>query len=57
MHRHAIFLPADTPPGDYTLLVGLYETRTGLRMDVWDEAGNAVGNGLTLPPVTIRPIG
>jgi len=57
MDRHAIFLPADMPPGDYTLQVGLYETRTGLRMDVLDEAGNSVGNGLTLPPVTIRPRG
>jgi hypothetical protein len=54
MDRHAIFLPDDIPPGDYPLQVGLYEGRTGLRMDVLDEAGNPVGNALTLTAVTVR---
>jgi hypothetical protein len=53
--RHAIFLPADMPPGDYSLQVGVYEARTDLRMDVLDSAGNPAGNSLLLNGVTIRP--
>jgi uncharacterized membrane protein len=53
--RHAIFLPADMPPGDYSLQVGVYEARTDLRMDVLDSAGNPAGNSLQLSGVTIRP--
>jgi 4-amino-4-deoxy-L-arabinose transferase-like glycosyltransferase len=53
--RHAIFLPADMPPGDYSLQVGMYEARTDLRMDVLDSAGNPAGNSLLLNSVTIRP--
>lgn len=56
MDRHAIFLPDDMPPGDYPLKVGLYETRTGLRMDMLDKLDNPAGNTLTLPAVTIRPM-
>ncbi len=51
--RHLIFLPADIPPGNYPLQVGLYEVRTGLRMDLLDEMNNPAGNMLNLPPVTI----
>jgi hypothetical protein len=54
MDRHAIFLPADIPPGEYPLQIGLYEVRTNLRMDMLDELSNPAGNALTLPPVTIR---
>jgi hypothetical protein len=53
--RHAIFLPADIPPGDYSLRVGVYEAHTNLRMDVLDSAGNPAGNSLLLSSVTIRP--
>ncbi len=53
--RHAIFLPADMPPGDYSLQVGVYEARTDLRMDVLDSAGNPAGNSLLLNGVTVRP--
>lgn len=54
LDRHAIFLPDDLPPGSYALQVGLYETRTGLRMDVLDDLGNPAGNAVTLPAVTVR---
>ncbi len=52
--RHAVFLPGDMPPGDYPLKVGLYETRTTLRMDLLDELGNPAGNALSIPPITVR---
>ncbi|MFQ5577449.1 MAG: glycosyltransferase family 39 protein, partial [Anaerolineae bacterium] len=54
MDRHVIQLPAGMPPGEYPLQVGLYEIRSGLRMDALDEAGNPAGNALSLPPVTVR---
>jgi hypothetical protein len=53
--RHAIFLPADLPPGSYSLQVGVYDARTDLRMDVLDSAGNPAGNSLLLNSVTMRP--
>lgn len=52
--RHAIFLPDDMPPGDYALQVGLYEIRSGLRMDVLDEFENPAGNALSLPAIFVR---
>ncbi len=52
--RHAIFLPDDMPPGIYPLRVGIYEIRSGLRMDVLDDLGNPIGNFLPLEPVAIR---
>jgi hypothetical protein len=30
--RHSILLPAELPPGDYTLVVGLYDPNTGERL-------------------------
>jgi hypothetical protein len=56
LDRHAIFLPEDMSPGDYPLQVGLYEVRTGLRMDMLDEQGNPAANTLALPAVTVRPV-
>ena len=52
--HHAVAIRADTPPGDYHLLVGLYLPRTGRRLDVLDEASNPVSNSVELTIVTIR---
>jgi len=52
--RHAIFLPEDIPEGEYVVSVGLYEERTGQRMDLLDEDGSPTGTALTLPPVQLR---
>ncbi len=52
--QHAITLKADTPPGDYPILVGLYRPDTGLRLDVLDGAGQPVANFVKLATVTIR---
>jgi hypothetical protein len=52
--QHAITLKADTPPGDYPILVGMYRPDTGLRLDVLDEAGQPVANFVKLAMVTIR---
>jgi hypothetical protein len=53
--RHVIRLPADVPPGDYLLQVGLYEPQTGLRMDFLDVLGNPQGTSFVLTRVTIQP--
>jgi hypothetical protein len=51
--QHAIYLPPDTPPGDYPLQVGLYLADTLERLDVLDEAGNPMGTSVTLTQVSI----
>ncbi len=53
--RHALFLPQTRPSGEYTIQLGLYETRTGLRLDILDKAGQPMGTSLALPPITISP--
>jgi len=42
---HAFPLPADTPPGDYRLVAGLYDPATGARL----------GEEIDLGPVEVRP--
>jgi hypothetical protein len=39
---HAIVLPADVPPGQYHLLVGMYDLETLVRLPRLDGAGDAV---------------
>jgi hypothetical protein len=51
--RHSLPLPADLPPGDYTLRVGLYEPQTGLRMDRLDSLGNPQGVSFELARITL----
>lgn len=34
LDRHGLFIPYGTPPGDYHLIVGLYEAATGVRLPV-----------------------
>ncbi len=51
--RHLLKLPANLPPGDYRIQVGLYEPETGLRMDRLDSLGNPQGVSFELTTVTI----
>jgi hypothetical protein len=53
--RHVVALPADIPPGEYPLQVGLYEPQTVLRMDRLDTVGNAQGTDLTIAAVQVSP--
>jgi len=55
--RHVVRLPADIPPGSYSLRVGLYEPETRLRMDLLDPLGNPQGTDFGLTAVTVRPGG
>lgn len=47
--RYTIALPADLPPGSYSLIVGMYDAATGARL-LWDNGRDAIElEKLTLP--------
>ena len=51
--NHGLLIPADLPPGDYTLLLGLYDLADpGARLEVGGET--AVDNALPLTRITIK---
>ena len=41
---HSLALPADLPPGDYTVATGLWVQSEGWRLPVFDEAGQTIGD-------------
>jgi hypothetical protein len=59
---YSIPLPADMPPGEYQVIVGLYtcdtlppgECGNGERLPVTDAAGNPLGDALSLQTITVR---
>ena len=52
---HTIRVLPGTPPGDYTLVVGLYTLSDGRRAPVLDAAGNIIGDSVQLAlPVRVR---
>lgn len=53
--RHVVALPADIPPGEYALQVGLYEPQTEQRMDWLDALGNPQGTAYRLAAVSVGP--
>jgi hypothetical protein len=54
--QHTIPLPAELPPGEYRLLVGLYraDTRSQRREDVWAADGSELGSYVELGEITIK---
>ena len=54
VQRHALALPADAPPGDYTPTTGVYWLDT---MERWDVGGEQAGDQLTLPMVMVSAAG
>ncbi|NOZ50157.1 MAG: DUF2079 domain-containing protein [Chloroflexi bacterium] len=49
-------LPADSAPGTtLSVVLGLYHTDTGARLDVIDAQGNPLGNELRLGTITVAP--
>jgi hypothetical protein len=48
---HALEIPAGTPPGSYSLLIGLYHAPTGDRLQAVDAEGKRIGD--TVPLTTI----
>jgi hypothetical protein len=50
---YAIILPADVPPGEYPIEVGLYVRETGQRLPVTVD-GQAVGDAIRLGSLAIE---
>jgi hypothetical protein len=52
--RHTLLIPPDIPPGHYDILLGFYETKTGLRLQILDEAGTFKIDHLRLSDIEVR---
>jgi hypothetical protein len=50
---HSLALDPSTPPGEYPLLVGLYDPMTGERLPVTGRNASASGNAVTLGSVEV----
>ncbi len=48
-------LPPGTAPGAYRLIVGLYNSQTGIRAQFLDAAGRPLADHLWLPEIEIQP--
>jgi 4-amino-4-deoxy-L-arabinose transferase-like glycosyltransferase len=51
--RVGLLLPPDLPPGEYDLLVGMYDPETLDRLPVRDDSGNAVGDSVALGSIQL----
>jgi hypothetical protein len=51
---HIFPIPADISPGRYDLLLGFYETETGLRLQILDEVGVFKSDHMRLSDLEIR---
>lgn len=50
---HVLTLPADAPPGTYSLLTGLYHPPTEERLQAVDAGGSPLGDALLLTTLTV----
>jgi hypothetical protein len=53
--QHVVPLKADLPPGDYTLVIGLYRRDTGERVAVTVDGAQPPERWINLGKVTIEP--
>ncbi len=51
---HTIPIPTDTLPGEYPAIIGMYDRASGARLPVWNEAGEAVDDKITVPPLVVN---
>jgi len=52
--EHILVIGRDAPPGEYRLVVGMYELATGKRLPAFDEGGERLpGDAIPLGPVAI----
>ncbi len=53
--RYGLLVPSNTPPGEYTLEVGMYDPATLTRVPVFDASGKQVADDrVLLDPVTVK---
>ena len=53
--RYYIPIFADAPPGVYRLLVGMYDSETGDRLDIFAPDGAHLGDAFGLADITVTP--
>jgi 4-amino-4-deoxy-L-arabinose transferase-like glycosyltransferase len=53
---YIVRIPADVPPGEYPLLVGMYRIDDQTRLSVRDAMGQVVGDSVPVEMVEIRPV-
>jgi 4-amino-4-deoxy-L-arabinose transferase-like glycosyltransferase len=46
--------PLEAPPGEYTLVIGMYDFKTGKRLSILDAAGRTVCDHITLGTVSME---
>jgi 4-amino-4-deoxy-L-arabinose transferase-like glycosyltransferase len=51
---HTLSLRADTAPGEYRLLVGLYQPASGERLPVADASGQSLGDAVQLTAIPVE---
>ncbi len=52
--EHRLTLPADLPPGEYTVATGLWVQGDGWRLPVFDAAGQPTGDRADLFPIEVK---
>jgi len=50
--RYSIVIAEDAPPGDYSLLIGMYDDN-GDRLDIYSREGDPVGDALGIDTITV----
>jgi hypothetical protein len=53
LDAHTLALPASAPPGDYSLLIGLYHRPTSQRLEARDDRGQSLGDAFRLGPFSV----
>jgi hypothetical protein len=51
--EYSLSIPADTPPGSYALIAGMYDEGTLQRLAVLDSSGKAIGDYVVLGEVVV----
>jgi hypothetical protein len=52
--QHGIALPADIPPGEYKLVLGLYDATTGERLPLTTSAQDTPADRVVVGPITVN---
>ena len=53
--HYDIPLSPDTPPGNYSLFVGMYDTQSFERLEVYDVNGKSLGDVIELAKIIVVP--
>jgi hypothetical protein len=54
LDRHQLHLPADLPPGEYSLATGLWVQAEGWRLPLFDEIGQQIGDNFVLSSLSVE---